>query len=336
MALPCRVCGMTFNDSDTIIPFEGRRFHKVCFKCQLCKTSLEDGQASNVRGLPYCSTCFPKANTAACAGCHENIGPGPVVSIPGQKYHVRCFACVKCKNLIEGGYRQRAEGLLCVECSTPAGRKVTTEVNVMSMYHRNVGKNSAPTALPTINADGTVNNVPGVTSPTSNSASSLSPSSSASSTTTTETTTTPTGDGVTDVTTATAQLSVDSGAAPSSESSSSPIVVMKPTFVPGQPVVQEKTIVNSDAAAFFQSNRIAQLLQEEAKYKTNSIVDTSHIAQPEPYQPRMSAAIDPAKLNQESRLSEEEFEAKMGMTRAAYNALPRWKQMQMKKDKRLF
>jgi len=94
--------------------------------------------------------------------------------------------------------------------------------------------------------------------------------------------------------------------------------------------------VNSEAASFFQSNRMDQMLQEEAKFKSNSIVDASHPVAPEPYQPRMSAAIDPTKLNQESRLSEEDFEQKMGMSRAVYNGLPRWKQMELKKTKKLF
>jgi len=128
------------------------------------------------------------------------------------------------------------------------------------------------------------------------------------------------------------------GAGDSGESdvASPPVVIMKPTFVPSSPVKQEKTIVNSEAAAFFSSNRMAQLLQEEAKFRSASIVDSTQVQTPEPYKPRMSTAIDPSKVNQESRLSDEEFKAKLGVSREQFNAMPAWKQKQIKKDKGIF
>ena|SRR3990167_131130 len=127
-ALPCRACGTGFKDSDYVVMFNNRRFHKRCFKCPTCSKDFDDPNANTsaikpqvARELPYCpGKCYMDATKEHCAGCHEPIGVFDRFVKPknmhNKKFHADCFKCTKCKVVMKGGFGMCYNHPYCPDC----------------------------------------------------------------------------------------------------------------------------------------------------------------------------------------------------------------------------
>ncbi|BAF11569.1 LIM domain-containing protein WLIM2a [Oryza sativa Japonica Group] len=127
----CKVCTKTVYPMDQLST-DGVVFHRSCFKCQHCKSTLSLGNYSSIEGVPYCKPHFEQlfketgsynksfqspAKPASekltpeltrspskaarmfsgtqekCATCSKTAYPLEKVTVEGQAYHKSCFKC---------------------------------------------------------------------------------------------------------------------------------------------------------------------------------------------------------------------------------------------------
>uniref|UniRef100_A0A0D9VSA7 LIM zinc-binding domain-containing protein n=1 Tax=Leersia perrieri TaxID=77586 RepID=A0A0D9VSA7_9ORYZ len=127
----CKVCTKTVYPMDQLST-DGVVFHRSCFKCQHCKSTLSLGNYSSIEGVPYCKPHFEqlfketgsynksfqspakpatekltpeltKSRSKAarmfsgtqekCATCGKTAYPLEKVTVEGQAYHKSCFKC---------------------------------------------------------------------------------------------------------------------------------------------------------------------------------------------------------------------------------------------------
>nr|BAM13339.1 LIM domain-containing protein [Oryza officinalis] len=127
----CKVCTKTVYPMDQLST-DGVVFHRSCFKCQHCKSTLSLGNYSSIEGVPYCKPHFEQlfketgsynksfqspAKPASekltpeltrspskaarmfsgtqekCATCGKTAYPLEKVTVEGQAYHKSCFKC---------------------------------------------------------------------------------------------------------------------------------------------------------------------------------------------------------------------------------------------------
>lgn len=55
------------------IKFDGRSYHKECFVCRACKTSLAGVKFATKDGMPFCPACYVKKFSRRCEFCAQPI-----------------------------------------------------------------------------------------------------------------------------------------------------------------------------------------------------------------------------------------------------------------------
>jgi len=91
-------------------------WHKECFSCKKCKTSLLSGSfVAGDDGYPLCANCYDENFGKKCGKCKKNIS-GIFLNIDGQDYHKECFVCNNCKNPFDSGYFMKDGAPLCKNC----------------------------------------------------------------------------------------------------------------------------------------------------------------------------------------------------------------------------
>ncbi|XP_006649807.1 LIM domain-containing protein WLIM2a [Oryza brachyantha] len=127
----CKVCTKTVYPMDQLST-DGVVFHRSCFKCQHCKSTLSLGNYSSIEGVPYCKPHFEQlfketgsynksfqspakpisekltpdltrspskaarmfsGTQEKCATCGKTAYPLEKVTVEGQSYHKSCFKC---------------------------------------------------------------------------------------------------------------------------------------------------------------------------------------------------------------------------------------------------
>eukprot|EP01133_Synstelium_polycarpum_P019418 gene19418-23252_t len=83
----------------------GLYWHKGCFKCNGCSTSLQTGYYPR-NGKPHCKPCNDKAEEMVsdkCPGCNRGIVEGAIVKSSGKSWHKACFKCATCQKALDNG-----------------------------------------------------------------------------------------------------------------------------------------------------------------------------------------------------------------------------------------
>ncbi|KAL5210578.1 hypothetical protein ABZP36_006201 [Zizania latifolia] len=127
----CKVCTKTVYPMDQLST-DGVVFHRSCFKCHHCKSTLSLGNYSSIEGVPYCKPHFEQlfketgsynksfqspakpateklspeltrspskaasmfsGTQEKCATCGKTAYPLEKVTVEGQAYHKSCFKC---------------------------------------------------------------------------------------------------------------------------------------------------------------------------------------------------------------------------------------------------
>ncbi|CAN0369136.1 four and a half LIM domains protein 3-like [Lethenteron reissneri] len=66
-------------------------------RCQHCQTPLAGRSYVMRENRTYCSECFEKLFSHACAACAQSIGPGQrELIVSGKHYHDKCLKCGRC------------------------------------------------------------------------------------------------------------------------------------------------------------------------------------------------------------------------------------------------
>ncbi|XP_034952165.1 actin-binding LIM protein 2 isoform X3 [Chelonus insularis] len=159
----CAGCG-EYVEGDVVTAGEKLAFHPNCFHCQRCrqpllgqgtKVTLVQGQALCHRcvGIPVRETSTPvgskpdgRSKSASgrdssndpgvCAGCNEKLQEGQALVALDRQWHVWCFKCHSCDNVLHGEYMgkdgvpycekdyQKQFGVKCAYCSRYISGKV--------------------------------------------------------------------------------------------------------------------------------------------------------------------------------------------------------------------
>lgn len=92
-------------------------FHKQCFLCSVCNKSLSTDGYFFKNNLYFCIADYQKRFGHKCSTCTKYI-EGEMVLIMDKSYHVECFNCSNCKQLLQDGSRiiNVGEEILCENC----------------------------------------------------------------------------------------------------------------------------------------------------------------------------------------------------------------------------
>eukprot|EP01147_Barroeca_monosierra_P006935 gene6935-9566_t len=83
------------------LEYSGRKYHRGCFLCHGCKSSLAECSFTVSDGRLVCQKCWAKENGLLCVGCSEMIIPDPdrpvqYVTLNDKHYHKECVKCSQC------------------------------------------------------------------------------------------------------------------------------------------------------------------------------------------------------------------------------------------------
>lgn len=94
-----------------------KHFHKQCFLCSVCNKSLSTDGYFIKNNLYFCIADYQKRFGHKCSTCSKYI-EGEMVLIMDKSYHVECFNCSNCKQILQDGSRiiNVGEELLCENC----------------------------------------------------------------------------------------------------------------------------------------------------------------------------------------------------------------------------
>jgi len=103
----CAICYKHFQSGEDHLQIGTEKYHKHCFKCELCKRPIGDGQyyteeITSKLSKGCCESCYARAER--CYGCGSVILSGTHTSALGRKYHIKgCFKCENCNTEMPKG-----------------------------------------------------------------------------------------------------------------------------------------------------------------------------------------------------------------------------------------
>eukprot|EP00053_Salpingoeca_punica_P013024 m.117187 g.117187 ORF g.117187 m.117187 type:complete len:236 (-) comp16091_c0_seq2:538-1245(-) len=112
MAPKCHDCKKPILDE--IVKANNANFHPECFKCNGCKTTLQDKPFIPKDDQTYCRMCWHKQFGMMCARCNQAILPeghtdeARCMKAIGNTYHVNCYSCHECDKKFASGEKQGA------------------------------------------------------------------------------------------------------------------------------------------------------------------------------------------------------------------------------------
>ncbi|XP_032889824.1 actin-binding LIM protein 1 isoform X6 [Amblyraja radiata] len=131
----CQGCG-EFVEGEVVTAL-GKTYHPKCFVCSICKRPFPAGDRVTFNGKDcLCERCAqPKSSSPKeivssnnCAGCGRDIKNGQALLALEQQWHLGCFKCKSCENVLTGEYiskdgapycekdYQTLFGVKCEEC----------------------------------------------------------------------------------------------------------------------------------------------------------------------------------------------------------------------------
>eukprot|EP01133_Synstelium_polycarpum_P008982 gene8982-10536_t len=134
---PCTKCQLAITGSK-LTDNLGKHYHPECFSCSTCSKHIDGNYIVRDNAI-HCTPCNDAHKELVKKQTTRDLGPcfhckeacltqdAPVIVVsPTERYHKKCFRCVKCKNSIEGEFytlndlkSRNAEEVMkkCFECT---------------------------------------------------------------------------------------------------------------------------------------------------------------------------------------------------------------------------
>ncbi|XP_021917362.1 uncharacterized protein LOC110828708 isoform X1 [Zootermopsis nevadensis] len=103
------------------VTYKNEPWHRECFTCTHCNTSLAGQRFTSRDEKPYCAECFGELFAKRCTACSKpitGIGGTRFISFEDRHWHNDCFICATCKTSLVGrGFITDADDIICPECA---------------------------------------------------------------------------------------------------------------------------------------------------------------------------------------------------------------------------
>ncbi|XP_046391968.1 four and a half LIM domains protein 2 isoform X5 [Ischnura elegans] len=103
------------------VTYKNEPWHRECFTCTHCNTSLAGQRFTSRDEKPYCAECFGELFAKRCVACSRpitGIGGTRFISFEDRHWHNDCFICASCKSSLVGrGFITDGEDIICPECA---------------------------------------------------------------------------------------------------------------------------------------------------------------------------------------------------------------------------
>uniref|UniRef100_A0A1B6HZH4 LIM zinc-binding domain-containing protein n=2 Tax=Proconiini TaxID=565685 RepID=A0A1B6HZH4_9HEMI len=103
------------------VTYKNEPWHRECFACTNCSTTLAGVRFTSRDDKPYCAECFGELFSKRCTACSKpitGIGGTRFISFEDRHWHNDCFMCASCKTSLVGrGFITDAEDIICPECA---------------------------------------------------------------------------------------------------------------------------------------------------------------------------------------------------------------------------
>ncbi|KAM3721068.1 Four and a half LIM domains protein [Dirofilaria immitis] len=118
-ATRCCKCKKVINTGG--VTYKNEPWHRECFCCTNCNTSLAGQRFTSKDEKPYCANCYGELFAKRCNACVKpitGIGGAKFISFEDRHWHNDCFICAQCSTSLVGkGFITDAADILCPECA---------------------------------------------------------------------------------------------------------------------------------------------------------------------------------------------------------------------------
>ncbi|XP_031342260.1 four and a half LIM domains protein 2 isoform X4 [Photinus pyralis] len=103
------------------VTYKNEPWHRECFTCTNCNTSLAGARFTSRDDKPYCAECFGELFAKRCTSCNKpitGIGGTKFISFEDRHWHNDCFYCANCRTSLVGrGFITDADDIICPDCA---------------------------------------------------------------------------------------------------------------------------------------------------------------------------------------------------------------------------
>ncbi|CEF66756.1 Four and a half LIM domains protein 3 [Strongyloides ratti] len=118
-ATKCKSCKKVITTGG--VTYKNEPYHRECFCCQNCRSSLAGQRFTSKDDQPYCANCYGELFAKRCVSCTKpitGIGGSKFISFEDRNYHNDCFICNQCSiSLVGKGFITDGADILCPECA---------------------------------------------------------------------------------------------------------------------------------------------------------------------------------------------------------------------------
>ncbi|XP_059483861.1 prickle planar cell polarity protein 3-A isoform X1 [Neocloeon triangulifer] len=118
-ATRCTKCNKVITSGG--VTYKNEPWHRECFTCTHCNTSLAGQRFTSRDEKPYCAECFGELFAKRCTSCRKpitGIGGTRFISFEDRHWHNDCFVCATCKSSLVGrGFITDGDDIICPECA---------------------------------------------------------------------------------------------------------------------------------------------------------------------------------------------------------------------------
>uniref|UniRef100_A0A7E4UY03 Four and a half LIM domains protein 2 n=1 Tax=Panagrellus redivivus TaxID=6233 RepID=A0A7E4UY03_PANRE len=103
------------------VTYKNEPWHRECFCCTNCSSSLAGQRFTSKDDKPYCANCYGDLFAKRCNACVKpitGIGGAKFISFEDRHWHNDCFICAQCTTSLVGkGFITDGADILCPECA---------------------------------------------------------------------------------------------------------------------------------------------------------------------------------------------------------------------------
>nr|CAD2173587.1 unnamed protein product [Meloidogyne enterolobii] len=103
------------------VTYKNEPWHRECFCCTNCNTSLAGQRFTSKDEKPYCADCYGELFAKRCSACVKpitGIGGAKFISFEDRHWHNDCFVCNQCSiSLVGKGFITDGADILCADCA---------------------------------------------------------------------------------------------------------------------------------------------------------------------------------------------------------------------------